>query len=96
MRKASFDDDCANFVDFIIKPKKGKLAKIQVKNRNTPGRGCSPDDSHITLELKNTIGKDGWLYGDSNFLAKEVELYLRLTLIFFCRIIFPESNLEVT
>jgi hypothetical protein len=73
VRKASFEDDCANFVDFIIKPKKGKLAKVQVKNRNTPGRGCSPDDSHITLELKNTIGKDGWLYGDSDFLAKEVE-----------------------
>ena len=73
VRKANKEQDCVNKVDFIIKTKENNILKFQVKNRNTPGRNQGKDDNFITLEFKNTKGDDGWMYGDSDYLAKEVE-----------------------
>mgnify|MGYP003629670816 CR=1 FL=1 len=73
VQKGTQHDDTVRFIDCFVTPKQGKTRPVQVKNRNTSGRGCPFDDKFVTLELNNVGGAKGWLYGEADYLAKEVE-----------------------
>lgn len=47
-----------------------KKTSVDVKNERRKSRHSSDDEEKVLwLELKNVHGKNGWLYGDANFIA---------------------------
>ena len=64
-------------------------ARVDVKARKRLNRrNIDFEDEWVWIELKNVMGKDGWLYGASDFIAFEAEDYfivsIRKELLGFC------------
>lgn len=69
-RKATFSEQCKH-IDFIIHSKKvNKEVKIDVKALKRINRKDNEQNSnYIWVEFKNVQGRNGWLYGDNDYIA---------------------------
>lgn len=68
--KSSKKEDMVEHIDiWWNSPKKGKIS-IDVKGRRKSKRNEKQYNDEITwIELKNVQGKDGWVYGKSDYIA---------------------------
>lgn len=73
------DENMKSHIDFWI-TKNGKTNSVDVK-----GLKKSIDDGEVWIEFKNVRGDNGWLYGDADFIAFQLQdsflLVNRLSLI---------------
>lgn len=67
---ATFSEDVHKHIDlWWYSPKKGKIG-IDVKGiRKHHRRDDKTDDSINWVEIKNTQGNDGWVFGDMDYIA---------------------------
>lgn len=67
---STFIEDFKKHIDiWWDSPKKGKIG-IDVKGlRKNNRRDKYPDDSIQWVEIKNTQGKDGWIFGEMDYIA---------------------------
>ena len=77
-REASFKENVHQHIDFFIKGKTERLVgfgfSVDVKARKRRSRGSDEyDDEYTWIEFKNVQGKKGWLYGEADKIAFEVE-----------------------
>lgn len=61
VRKSSKKDDIEKHIDFYITRSNGTFTSVDVKGANHP--------ETIWVELKNVLGKVGWLFGKAEFIA---------------------------
>lgn len=61
VRKSSKEDDIDKHIDFYITRTNGTFTSVDVKGGNHP--------ETIWIELKNVLGKVGWLFGKAEFIA---------------------------
>lgn len=50
-----------------------ELKSAKWRSREDKKNGLSPDYEHITIELKNTAGGEGWLYKEADWFVFELE-----------------------
>lgn len=67
---ATLEDDMKKHIDVLWdSPKKGIL-KIDVKSvKQNRTNDHTPDDSINWLEIQNTLGENGWLKGEADYIA---------------------------
>jgi hypothetical protein len=71
VRSATRDEQIAH-IDFILDAPAWKNIKVDVKARKKTARQNKQfNDKWVWIEFKNVQGKDGWVYGSSNFIAFE-------------------------
>lgn len=92
-------ENCHLHFDFIIEYPKNKYLKIEVKAMKAKQRGMKPNQKVIYIELKNVNGKNGWIFGKSDYIAfeqKETFLFVsRLEIIALIKKLkndLPESS----
>lgn len=72
--KSSKEEDMIKHFDFIIVNPNGKRSFIDVKARKKLKRGNdNAQDDWIWIEFKNVGGNKGWLYGEAEYIAFELE-----------------------
>ena len=70
-KPSSKSDNIYKHVDFVLE-KNSKIFTVDVKARKKTNRfDKSFEDDWIWIELKNVNGRNGWLYGASDFIAFE-------------------------
>ena len=71
IRKATREEQI-NHIDFILDSPEWHNIKVDVKARKKTARKNKQfNDKWVWIEFKNVQGKDGWVYGKSNFIAFE-------------------------
>ena len=78
VREASFKENVHQHIDFFVEGKTDKLRdfkfSVDVKARKRTSRGSNEYDEEYTwVEFKNVQGRKGWLYGEADKIAFEVE-----------------------
>ena len=80
VREASFKENVHQHIDFFIKGNKNSETldrfqfSVDVKARKRKSRSSDEyDDEYTWVEFKNVQGKKGWLYGEADKIAFEVD-----------------------
>jgi len=83
--KATKRDDIKKHIDYYIENKNGRVASVDVKAKKRAFRGGERSSDIQWAEFKNVRGENGWMYGEAEYIAFEVDeaflLFKRLDLL---------------
>ena len=88
-------------IDFILTDKNNTVHLVDVKARKKVSRTSSSfSDDLVWIEFKNVSGKDGWLYGASDFIAFEREnnfvIVPRKNLVILCESLVTQKKVSTS